>query len=867
MISNNRPSVNTVDTTEIATDKHPCYHQFQLFGYIEGDSIFIRAIKSGAKKLEFTYPLSSDNIRYLQELNDDGHGIYFVVNGFGDKDKDIKSCRAVFYEHDDRDIDSQRESYKEYGLPQTTSFHTGGKSIHHYWILKESISVEDWKAIQSDLIALMSSDKAIKNPSRVMRVAGFKHQKTEGVCELLQQAPKIEFDELRKLIPVQKKETPPTHNKNTDSKQKPDDTSEEKSFEEILHEELTGKDYDYPPISLKQLIPHSQRAFIDGVVEGSRNSSGCALAKNLLGAKNWCETNSVNFIDNAWELFSQFCDNCSPPLDAAEALDIWSKQEKSNPQPGLSDEYLQNIIESWRSRHKQERIYRGNHPKEDEICTRILNAKDDKEIRELIEEINSDFNQVSIDRTLTNVLLEAATKKHSEDVLIQHLQYNNAFHIQDIKIIESQTKTFAYRLLSRFVRFCINNKLYRFYGSCNSVWLKEYLISCGNQNQHHDFWQILKTTNSGLKFNSLKSKIEFYGEEIKLETNIQHRLLFGDLACDIRGSKESIEELFVSVARLQEYNPAIDYFKKCYETHGYTGIHKNFVKETLGSSEESHQKYFDVFGLSVISRTFEPGCFLKMLLILSGKQNAGKSSFFRKLLPNESWFCDDFSEFGNKDHLSKLNRFVILEIAEIDKVFKSRDRSALKSCVSTCSDDYRKPYTKYSEEHPRCSVIVGTTNENQFLNDPTGSVRFPIIEIPNDFKIDLNYVTENRDKLWADFYHLVMIDGCIPNLSSDDILLMQEENEEYQQIDPWLPAISDYINGITPLVGKKAEISIEELFLNVLRIQTADRDLKDINRVSDILRQLNWTKRKSKKKVKDPSKDSGWRNVNVWIPE
>lgn len=863
MIQNNQATVNL---TETATDNHPCNEQLKLFGYAEGESVFVRAIKSGAKKLGFTYPLQPENLTYLHELNDNGNGIYFVVNGFGDKDVDVKSCRAVFYEHDDRDIDSQRESYKEHDLPQTTYLYTGDKSIHHYWILKDSISPEEWKGIQSDLIALMASDKTIKNPSRVMRLAGFKHQKTGRVCELLQQAPKVEFEELRRLIPVQTKETPPKQNKKSEPTQESADTSTDKTFEEIVLEEVAGEEYDYPPLSLKQLIPHSQRSFIYGVIAGGRNSSGCSLAKNLIGAKTWCETNSVNFIDDAWELYLQFCDNCSPPLDAAEALDIWRKQEKSNPQPGLTEDFLQNIIENWRLRHKQERIYRGNHPKEEELCTQLVNAEDEKEIRELIKEMISGFNKVSIERTLTNVLLESS-KNHSEIILGNYLCTLGTSTPGDKKDIESNNKTFAYKLLRRFVRFCINNELYRFYGSCDSVWLKESLIACGNQNQHNDFWQILKVTNGGLRFNSLKSKIEFDGEEIKLEDNLQHRMLFGDLTCDVKGTKESLEELFVSIAKLQEYNPAIDYFKKCYETHGYTGVHKNFVKLSLGSLEESHQKYFDVFGLSVISRTFKPGCFLKMLLILTGKQNAGKSSFFRRLLPNESWFCDDFSEFGNKDHLSKLNRFVILEIAEIDKVFKSRDRSALKSCVSTCSDDYRKPYTKYSEEHPRCSVIVGTTNECQFLNDPTGSVRFPIIEIPNDFKIDLSYVAENRDKLWADFYHLVMIDGCVPQLSNEDILSMQEENEEYQQVDPWKSKISEHISGVVPLMGTKSTISIEGIFDNVLNIPVADRNQKLQNRVADILKELKWTKRKSKRKVKDPSKKTGYRNINVWEPE
>ncbi|MBD2341643.1 hypothetical protein H6G64_32395 [Calothrix sp. FACHB-156] len=36
----------------------------------------------------------------------EGKGVYFVVNGGGRADKDVTSCRAIFYEHDDLDKQS-----------------------------------------------------------------------------------------------------------------------------------------------------------------------------------------------------------------------------------------------------------------------------------------------------------------------------------------------------------------------------------------------------------------------------------------------------------------------------------------------------------------------------------------------------------------------------------------------------------------------------------------------------------------------------------------------------------------------------------------------------------------------------------------
>jgi Fe2+ or Zn2+ uptake regulation protein len=81
---------------------------------------------------------------------------------------------ALFVEWDDgADIDTQAQRWQELELPEPTLMvSTGGKSVHCYWVLLEPISSEQWKQITARLIAHCNSDKACKNPSRVMRLPG-----------------------------------------------------------------------------------------------------------------------------------------------------------------------------------------------------------------------------------------------------------------------------------------------------------------------------------------------------------------------------------------------------------------------------------------------------------------------------------------------------------------------------------------------------------------------------------------------------------------------------------------------------------------------------------------------------------------------
>ena len=112
---------------------------------------------------------------------DDKYNIYFVTGnanyatgkGGGVQDTDIIGCPALFIEWDDKPIEWQLNAWQELGLPKpSVSIFTGGKSIHHYWILNEPMAPDKWEPLISRLISHCGADKANKNPSRLMRLPG-----------------------------------------------------------------------------------------------------------------------------------------------------------------------------------------------------------------------------------------------------------------------------------------------------------------------------------------------------------------------------------------------------------------------------------------------------------------------------------------------------------------------------------------------------------------------------------------------------------------------------------------------------------------------------------------------------------------------
>jgi phage/plasmid-associated DNA primase len=143
-------------------------------GYSEGEKVFIRTIHTDknvkAKKITLTYPIS--NLPRQQS----GWGMYFVVNGQGDKKKEITHAKALFCEFDHLSYDEQLTISDKFNLPYPTiQLYTGGKSIHHYWVFDQPVSIDQWQKLINDLIDYVGSDPAVKDPSRIMRLPDYIH--------------------------------------------------------------------------------------------------------------------------------------------------------------------------------------------------------------------------------------------------------------------------------------------------------------------------------------------------------------------------------------------------------------------------------------------------------------------------------------------------------------------------------------------------------------------------------------------------------------------------------------------------------------------------------------------------------------------
>ncbi|NEP56852.1 MAG: DUF3987 domain-containing protein [Symploca sp. SIO2G7] len=315
-----------VKTTVLQIDQAQAKQQLEALGYKPGDNVYMRGfLPSDHPNKAKDYGKKSDKLRYgeVEQWQAEGRGVYFVVNGGGHCNADIKKCRAIFYEHDNLDKELQLNLWKDLGLPEpTVQIDTGGKSIHSYWVFDKPLVVEKWCPLQTDLLEMADADRSIKNPSRVMRLAGAWHLSAKGATQskiVSCSGKRYSYGELRGVVQVK---TPlPTYN----------------------NIQVPVPD----AVPLEDCLAKASRELLNGVSEGGRNSSGYALACDLIGTANYLDSIGQQFDGDPRLLLDDYANRCNPPLPALEVEGIWKSAQRDNPSPSCGEDGVDNCIRGW----------------------------------------------------------------------------------------------------------------------------------------------------------------------------------------------------------------------------------------------------------------------------------------------------------------------------------------------------------------------------------------------------------------------------------------------------------------------------------------------------------------------------------------
>jgi Virulence-associated protein E len=271
----------------------------------------------------------------------------------------------------------------------------------------------------------------------------------------------------------------------------------------------------------------------------------------------------------------------------------------------------------------------------------------------------------------------------------------------------------------------------------------------------------LHKTQANIRIALLKMGVTLRYDQFADRTLIDGLQDFGpvldDAACDriwllfdqwfkLHVSKELTRTVILDTALLNRFHPVRDYLN-AQEWDGvsridtwlttYGGVEDNEYSRAVGA----------LFLTAAVRRARSPGCkFDEMVVLEQEVQGTDKSSALATLAVRDEWFSDDLPlNVEGKQVIEALRGRWIVEAGEMSGM-KRTDIAHIKALLSRQVDRARLAYGRIVSEVPRQSVIVGTTNDLEYLRDATGNRRFWPVRCK---RFDVEALRRDRDQLFG----------------------------------------------------------------------------------------------------------------------
>jgi predicted P-loop ATPase len=227
---------------------------------------------------------------------------------------------------------------------------------------------------------------------------------------------------------------------------------------------------------------------------------------------------------------------------------------------------------------------------------------------------------------------------------------------------------------------------------------------------------------------------------------------------DMKCGDDSVLRAVIAVARRHRRHPIREYLMKL--VWDGTPRVETMLVEMFGAGDSKYSRQASLcFMVGAVARVLwvDPkspalGAKVDFMLVLEGPQGKRKSTSLSELF-SSIWFVETAESPTGKDFYQIIQGCWGVEIGEMDS-FGKAEVTAVKVAISRRTDKFRAPYERMPRSYRRECVFVGTTNDREYLKDPTGGRRF--LPVRADGNVDVDRIKLERDQLWAEAVKLFL---------------------------------------------------------------------------------------------------------------
>ncbi len=260
--------------------------------------------------------------------------------------------------------------------------------------------------------------------------------------------------------------------------------------------------------------------------------------------------------------------------------------------------------------------------------------------------------------------------------------------------------------------------------------------------------------------------------------------------------KEKIYDATSLCAHKHKFNSVRDYLLSV-KWDGVPRLESIFI-DYFGADDNDYTKEVAKKSfVAAVARVMQPGIKFDNMVIISGAQGIGKSTFFSYL--GKDWFSDSLVTFEGKEAAELIQGRWLIEVGELSGMTKS-ETNTVKQFLSKTDDIYREAYGRRTAQFPRKCVFFGTTNDTEYLKDPTGGRRFWPVDADAEkaTKSVFTDLPKEVDNIWAEAFVFWQL-GEPLYLSKNVEKMARKQQEDHREVSAKAGTVMEFINKRIPI--------------------------------------------------------------------
>ena len=264
----------------------------------------------------------------------------------------------------------------------------------------------------------------------------------------------------------------------------------------------------------------------------------------------------------------------------------------------------------------------------------------------------------------------------------------------------------------------------------------------GLKDTYANFAVLVKFYKLDLGFDVITKNITLFGE---LDQNIGI-VEIKDLLARNNLPINRASEYYYKYAMEHKYNS----FLRMIESSKWDGIDRLESFYATIRVKPEYEELKRIYVLTWLKQLIYTSCFSSLkkgsknisryLLVLQSQQEGGKSTWVKNLMPyeleNRYVAVGATLKTDDDQHTLGIIKKLIVELGEIEKSFKHSDINAFKAFFGRTVDTMKVKWVTYPVDFERTTSFIASTNDYYFLKDDTGTTRFMVLPLDNDYRTE-----------------------------------------------------------------------------------------------------------------------------------